>query len=117
MGRRLRLSRVQPARWAARLQRLSGVALAVFLPLHFVLLASALHGERALDEALAWTRSPWVVAAQILLIAAFALHILGGVRLLLIEFLDWYPFEKRLLILAGGLAVLTVVSFSWRSLS
>jgi fumarate reductase subunit D len=40
---------------AALIHRLAGIALAVFLPLHFVALASALNGADALDSFLKLT--------------------------------------------------------------
>ncbi len=42
-------ARNHPAWWAFLVHRLSGLALAVFLPLHFWVLGQALHGEAALD--------------------------------------------------------------------
>ena len=45
----MRESHRQPGFLAAMLHRLSGIALAVFLPLHFLALATALNGSDALD--------------------------------------------------------------------
>ena len=42
--------------WAALLHRLSGVALAIFLPLHFLALGTALAGADALDRFLDGSR-------------------------------------------------------------
>lgn len=71
---------------AAMLHRLSGVALAIFLPLHFIALATALQGASALDGFLALTRSPLVRIAEWGLVTALALHAALGLRLLAIEF-------------------------------
>ena len=84
----MRASHTQRGFVAAMLHRLSGIALAVFLPLHFLALATALQGANALDSFLALTRSPWVEAAEFGLIAALALHMTLGLRILAIEFLD-----------------------------
>ena len=62
----------QPGFVAALLQRLSGIALAAFLPLHFLALASALRGADALDSILAVTRHPLVKAAECGLVLALA---------------------------------------------
>lgn len=75
-----------PALWAFWLHRLSGLALALFLPLHFWMLGSALHGPALLDERLAWTQLPLVKLAEWGLVVLLAAHLAGGVRLLLIEF-------------------------------
>ena len=47
------------------LHRLSGIALAIFLPLHFLALATALNGANALDSFLGVTRQPIVAVARI----------------------------------------------------
>jgi len=84
----IRASHRQRGFVAAMLHRLSGIALAVFLPLHFLALATALNGANALDSFLALTRNPWVEAAEFGLVAALALHMTLGLRVLAIEFLD-----------------------------
>jgi len=71
------------------LHRLSGIALAIFLPLHFLALATALNGANALDSFLALTRNRIVEAAEFGLVAALALHMTLGLRVLAIEFLDF----------------------------
>ncbi len=84
----MRASHKQPGFAAALLHRLSGVALAVFLPLHFLALATALDGAAALDSFLAVTRAPLVEASECLLVAALATHMTLGLRILAIEFLN-----------------------------
>ena len=53
--------------------RVSGIALALFLPLHFWALSRALEGEAQLDAFLAWTRDPLVKAAEWGIVLALAL--------------------------------------------
>jgi fumarate reductase subunit D len=77
----------QPGFAAALMHRLSGIALAIFLPLHFFALASALDGAAALDSFLAVTRAPLVKASECALVAALATHMTLGLRILAIEFL------------------------------
>src|SRR6185312_5909072 len=84
----MRASHTQRGFVAAVLHRLSGIALAIFLPLHFLALATALNGANALDSFLAVTRNPLVEAAEFGLVAALALHMTLGLRVLAIEFLD-----------------------------
>jgi fumarate reductase subunit D len=74
---------------AALLHRLSGVALAIFLPMHFLALATSLQGADALDAFLALTRNPFVKTAEWGLVTALALHLALGLRLLAIELLAW----------------------------
>jgi fumarate reductase subunit D len=85
----MRASHKQRGFVAAMLHRLSGIALAIFLPLHFLALGTALNGANALDTFLTLTRNPLVEAAEFGLVAALALHMTLGLRVLAIEFLDF----------------------------
>lgn len=96
---------------AAMLHRVSGLALACFLPLHFLALALALNGERTLDRFLRWTDQPLFKLAETGLIALLAVHLLGGLRVLVIENLAWRPGQKRMAFGAIGLAVLVAAAF------
>lgn len=95
-------ARRHPAYAAYLLHRLSGLALALFLPLHFTLLAQALDGAAGLDRALAFTQSPIVKIAEWGLVVLLALHLAGGLRLLLIEFGPWRGMRPGWI--AGGAA-------------
>ena len=72
---------------AALLHRLSGIALAIFVPLHFLALATVLTGADALDSFLSVTRDPLVKLSEAGLITALAVHMALGSRVLAIEFL------------------------------
>jgi len=98
----MRASHTQRGFVAAMLHRLSGIALAIFLPLHFLALATALNGAHALDSFLALTRNPWVETAEFGLVAALALHMALGLRVLAIEFLD---FRERTAAIVSACAV------------
>jgi fumarate reductase subunit D len=74
---------------AAMLHRLSGIALAVFLPLHFLALATALNGAASLDSFLAITRQPIVTALEWAIVVALATHIALGLRVLAVEFFEF----------------------------
>jgi fumarate reductase subunit D len=87
------------------------VLLTLFLPLHFWTLARALEGEAALRSALAWTEQPLVKAAEVVLIVLLAAHMTGGVRLLMLEFLPWRDWQKSLLAVAAGMALLVGGAF------
>lgn len=91
--------------WAFALHRLSGVALALFLPAHFSFLGLAIEGELAFDGALKWTEQPLVKLAEVGLIVLLAAHLTGGVRLLALEFLPWRDWQKTLAAVTGGLSL------------
>lgn len=82
----MRASHRQRGYVAAMLHRLSGIALAVFLPLHFLALATALNGAAALDTFLALTRQPVVAFFEWAIVVALAVHLTLGLRLLAVEF-------------------------------
>jgi fumarate reductase subunit D len=85
----MRASHRQPGFLAALLHRLSGLALAIFLPLHFLALGLALNGAAPLDTFLAVTHHPLAKAAEWALVVALATHMALGLRVLAIEFLPW----------------------------
>lgn len=89
------------SRWVAHIHRLSGVALAIFLPVHFWALGNALQ----LDSFLAWTERPLVKAGEWAIVVALAAHLGGGLRILAIEFLDWHEWQKSLAALAAAATV------------
>ena len=69
--------------------RLSGVALAVFLPFHFLLLGSSIGGADALQRSLQLVDNPLFRIAEWGLVVCLSLHMLFGMRLLLLEFTRW----------------------------
>ena len=99
--------------WAFAVHRGSGVALSVFLPLHFAVLGQALQGEAALDGVLRWTERPLVQASEVALVFLLALHLTGGLRLLLAEFAGWRAsWQPALIAAAAGAAALCALVFA-----
>jgi len=98
----LRPSRNHAGYWAFLVHRLSGLGLALFLPLHFLVLGTAIEGAAALDGVLAWTDNALVKAAEIGLVVLLAAHLAGGLRLLAIEFLPWSDRQKTWIALGAG---------------
>jgi fumarate reductase subunit D len=87
--------------WVFMVHRLSGIALALFLPLHFWALGNALQ----LDGFLAWTEQPLVKAGEWAIVIALAAHLGGGLRVLALEFLPWRDWQKSLAAAAAALTV------------
>jgi fumarate reductase subunit D len=100
---------------AAMVHRISGLALACFLPLHFLALGLAIDGEARLDGFLRWTTSPLVKIAETGLVFLLAVHMLGGIRLLVIENLPWCEGQKQLVTAALAAAALAAIVFIVRS--
>jgi fumarate reductase subunit D len=105
-------ARSHPAYWAFVVHRVSGVALALFLPLHFWALAHALQGEAKLESFLRWTDQPVVKLGEIALVVLLAAHMAGGVRLLALEFLAWRDWQKSLLAVAGAVTLAAGLAFA-----
>ena len=97
--------------WAFVVHRVSGVALALFLPVHFWALGKALEGEAALEGFLRWTESPWVRFGEWGLVVLLAAHLTGGLRVLALEFLPWRNWQKSLAAVAAGVSLLVAVFF------
>ena len=103
----MRASHKQRGFLAAMVHRISGIALAIFLPLHFLALATALNGANALDAFLAVTRQPIVAFAEFAIVVALAIHMSLGLRVLAIELLDFR--EKTLAALSVCIAAVFAV--------
>lgn len=76
------------AYWAFLGHRLSGLALAVFLPAHFYVLGMALESAR-LDGFLKLAEMPAMKFGEWGLVLLLSLHMLFGLRLLALELLPW----------------------------
>jgi fumarate reductase subunit D len=106
-------ARSHAAYWAFLTHRLSGIALALFLPVHFFVLAQALTHPTTLDAFLEWTRRPAVKLAETLLVLALAVHLGGGVRLLFVEFAGWRAdWQKTAMALAAAAALAVALMFA-----
>ena len=108
----MRASRNHPAYWAFLVHRISGLALAVFLPLHFYAFGTVLEGQARLDDMLAWSEQPLVKMAEWGLIFLLAAHLTGGLRLLALEFLAWRDWQKTLAALAAGASLVCALAFA-----
>ncbi|MDE8346161.1 MAG: succinate dehydrogenase [Acidocella sp.] len=73
---------------AALVHRLSGLALTVFLPAHFLALGAALSGAKAFERFMNVTNNPVIKVLEVGLVTSLAVHLACGLRLLAIEFLN-----------------------------
>jgi fumarate reductase subunit D len=113
----LRLAHRRNGLWmAALIHRLSGLALAAFLPLHFLALGLAIQGEVTLEGFLRWTDAPLVKVAEGGLVFLLLVHMLGGIRILVIENFDWRDGQKTLATAAVVLAAIVAFVFLIRVL-
>ena len=101
---------MRPARghtlwYAYLLHRLSGIALALFLPVHFYVLSLALTRPDSLDAFLRFADLPLVKLAEFGLVFLLALHLFGGLRLMAFETLPLSAPQKTLAACATALAL------------
>jgi succinate dehydrogenase subunit D len=96
---------------AAMVHRISGLALAIFLPLHFLALGLAIDGEARLESFLRWSDQPLVKLAEGGLVFLLTVHLLGGLRILVIENLEWRDGQKQLATIAAALSAVIAFAF------
>jgi len=96
---------------AAMVHRISGLALAIFLPLHFLALGLAIDGEARLEGFLRWTDQPVVKLAETGLVFLLTVHLLGGLRVLVIENLEWRDGQKQLATVAATVSAIVALLF------
>jgi len=104
-------TRTHPLWLAYILHRLSGLALALFLPFHFYGLSLALTDPAQLDRFLAFTDAPVVKLMEFGLVFLLAVHMVGGLRLMALEWLPWSGPQKTLAALASAAAFLVATLF------
>lgn len=92
----------------ALVHRVSGIALALFLPVHFWALGRGLE----MQAFLAWTEQPLVRAAEWGIVVLLAAHLGAGLRVLAIEFLDWHEWQKGLATVAATITLGVGLAFA-----
>lgn len=97
--------RSHPAYVAFVVHRASGFLLALFLPVHFWALGTAIEGEARLESFLRWTDNPLTKFAEFGLVVLLAAHLGGGLRLLFIEFVGWRDWQSRAIAFAFTLGL------------
>lgn len=105
-------ARRHPGFVLAMAHRLSGLALAIFLPLHFLTLGSALQGAAALDATLRLLDMPLFKLGEWTLVVLLAVHLSCGLRLLVIEFRPWSGPRKNWVTGIVGVGVAAGLAFA-----
>lgn len=115
MSWRRRIATSHPNYWAFWLHRVSGLLLVLFLPFHFWALGKAITGQAALQSFLSWTASPWARLGEGGLALLLALHLTGGLRVLMIEALPWRDWQKTAIAVSAGLSLFVTLAFLLRA--
>ncbi len=108
-------TRNHPTYWAFIVHRVSGLGLAIFLPVHLYVLSLALTAPETLNGFLRWTEYPLVKIAETVLVILLAAHFAGGLRLLAIEFLPWRDWQKALIAVIAAVALTAGLLFLLRA--
>ena len=109
-------SRAHPLWVAYIVHRMSGIALALFLPLHFWVLAMAVTDAARLDGFLKFTDIAIVKVAEFALVFLLAVHMFGGLRLMALEWLPWSAPQKTLAAGAAAISFLIAGLFFLRAI-
>jgi fumarate reductase subunit D len=91
--------------------RVSGVLLAMFLPMHFLALGLALEDEAALQRFVEFTDHPLVKLAEWGLVILLGLHLALGLRVVAIELGPWRGLRLAWIKSAVVIAALLGVAF------
>ena len=85
----MKAARNHKAYWTFLGHRLSGLALGVFLPIHFYVLGMALEGSTRLNDFIQLADMPAFKFGEWGLVILLSIHMSFGLRLLAIEFISW----------------------------
>lgn len=97
---------------AVVMHRISGVLLALFLPVHFLALGLALEGTQRLDTFLAFAELPLVKVSEWALVMLLALHLSLGLRVLALELLPWRGMRTHWIGWGAGVAIFAGLAFA-----
>lgn len=92
--------------------RVSGIVLALFLPLHFLALGLALEGAASLDAFLAFSELPLVKLSEWVLVVLLTVHLVLGLRVLALELLPWRGMRAGWIGWGAGLALAAGIVFA-----
>ena len=104
-------SRAHPLWLAYIVHRVSGLLLALFLPIHFWVLSLAVTNPARLDGFFQLTEAGVVKLAEFGLVFLLAVHMFGGLRLMAMEFLPWPAPQKTLAAVATAASFLIATLF------
>ena len=82
-----------------------------FVPFHLYTLSLAVEEAARFDAFLEWTEAPAVKIGETLLVVLLAGHLVGGLRLLGLEFLQWRDWQKSVVAITLGIALVCGLLF------
>ena len=103
--------RRHPSYVAFAVHRFSGFCLAAFLPIHLYVLSLILSDPAQLDGFLSWTQTPVVKLCETLLILLAAVHLTGGIRILVYELFNASPRQSLWIASTIGISIACALIF------
>jgi succinate dehydrogenase / fumarate reductase cytochrome b subunit len=100
--------------WAFALNRLTGLALVLYLAIHLVVLSKLLGGQAGWDQFIALARTPLFLSLDVILIFGILFHGLNGIRVALVGTGIGVPGQKSFLRVLIALGVIILVVAAWR---
>lgn len=94
--------------WAFWLHRLTGLAIALYLLMHIVVISSVVGGTKNFDAAMTFLKAPTFVLLEMGLIAAILIHGFNGLRILAFDLGYGVKNQKNIFI---GLMVVAIIPF------
>lgn len=113
---RFRRYKVRTGMFAWMLHRLSGLALVVYIIIHIWGLKS-LSSREAYNELIAGYHAPLFKIGEFFLWLAVVYHMMNGLRIVLIDFLGWSPYQKKLFWTLGAVAAVMMIAGGYPALS
>ncbi len=106
--------RLHTGTWAWVLHRISGVVLALYLPLHIWVVYHVSKGREEFNEMMAAVSGPAFKVFEIGLLAAILFHAFNGLRIIGID-LDWLGTARaqRVAFWVAGLATLPILGYGF----
>lgn len=86
------MMRSHPSYLAFLIHRVSGLCLALFIPVHLYFISLLLDDPERLDQFLTWTSTPLVKFSETILIFFAAVHLTGGIRIIVYE---WFAANAK----------------------
>ncbi len=114
---RLTKHNVYPGRglgmWAFWLHRLTGLALAIYLPIHILVISTVVGGASTFNDAMKFLKAPLFVLFEMGLLAVVLIHGLNGLRIVLFDLGYGVKHQKVIFVVLMFIAlVLFVIGFA-----
>ena len=96
------------------LNRITALALTLYLILHLIALGQLAQGPAAYDGFIALVKNPFFKLGELLVIAAGVIHGLNGIRIALNSFGIGVRRQRSMFVILMALAVLCIAFFGWK---